>query len=279
MNNASPKATREQRRDAARAQAAQLRADQAARERRTRNILFAVLGGVVIVAVVLGIVIWRVGTANQNRSLLEDFAGAVPANSDIRGGVTVGPTGTAGEVTEGAPTLTVHLDFMCPYCGDFEAANAVELDELRADGDLNVTYRVVANLDRFSNGTAFSTRSANAAATVASVSPEHYVAFIEGMFANQPEENTDGLSDAQIAQIAVEAGVPQEVADTFATGIYNEWVGVATQQSSREGVRGTPSAFLDGVQVPNTVNFYQPGVLATWLAEQGIGGEDPLGSR
>lgn len=257
-------ASREQRRQEARAKADQLRQEQAARERRSRTILIAVLGGIVALVVVVGIVIFN----ESKKTLLDDFNGAVPANSDNHGGIVVGAKG-AGEPNAGAKDLQVYLDFMCPYCGQFEAANAADLTGLRDAGDINVTYHILSNLDRLSAGTAFSTRSANAAVTVASDAPESFVPFLEGMFANQPEENTPGLSDEEIAAIALEAGVPQEVVDTFADGTYVEWVGVATQQAVRDGYGPTPTVVLDGTKVEG-VPYYEPGQLAAWLATQGV---------
>ncbi|MBN8881691.1 protein-disulfide isomerase [Salana multivorans] len=258
-------ASREERRQAARTKAEKLRQEQAARERRSRNILIGVLVGIVALVAVVGVFIFQ----ESKKTLLDDFAGAKPANADNHGGIVVGATGTAGEKTGGGKNLQVYLDFMCPYCGDFEAANATDLDDLRASGGLNVTYHVMSNLDGLSSGTAFSTRAANAAATVASESPEHFVAFVEGMFANQPEENSTGLTDEEIASIAVTAGVPQEVADTFAAGTYTEWVGVATQQAKRDGVGGTPTVLFNGKKVEQ-VAYYTQGELATWLKDQGV---------
>lgn len=259
-------ASREDRRQAARAKAEQLQRQQAARERRSRNILIAALAGIVALVVVVGIVIFN----ESKKTLLDSFEGAVPANSDNRGGFTVGPD-AAGEPTRGAKTLALYLDFMCPYCGEFETANAEDLKELRANGDLNVTYHVVSNLDRASQGSQFSTRTANAVATVGDAAPEALVPFIEGVFANQPEEGTTGLTDAEIVQIALDAGVPQDVADTFVDGKFNDWVAVASEQAKRDGAPGTPTVKLNGDQLPRTVNYYQPGALAAWLAEEGVG--------
>lgn len=264
------KPTREERRQAAREQAEKLRKQQAASERRTRNILFAVLGVFVIGAIIAVAVIFN----QSQKSLLEDFEGETPANTDTYGGIVVGASGVAGEATEGADTLQVYLDFMCPFCGQFETANAEDLKELREAGELNVVYHPEANLDGYSLGALYSTRAANAAATVANSAPDQFLAFIEAMFANQPAENTEGLTDEQIATIAVEAGVPQEVADTFAGGVYTDWVGVATQQGNRDVGGGTPVIVLNGEQVdPNVeeLNYYTDGALKTWLASKGIG--------
>lgn len=263
--------TREQRRDAARAQAAQMRAAQEARERRTRNILIGVLGFIIVLAVALGIVIWQIGAHNAKKTVLDDFEGAVPANVNNHGGVVVGQSGVAGEATPGAPDLDVYIDFMCPICGEFERINADDLETLRTQGDLNVTYNIISILDRYSTGDSqFSTRSANAAATVANGAPAQFVDFVEAMFEHQPEEQTAGLTDAEMTQIAIDAGVPEDVANTFADGTYIEWVTEATEQATKDGVTGTPTVFFDGKKLTD-VSYFTPGALGTWLADQGVG--------
>lgn len=267
----SAKQTKDARREAARAQAEKLRQQQDAREKRSRNILMAVLAGIVVLVIAVGFFIWR---SSQN-TLLDSFDGAAPSTSDNHGGISVGADGEAGTVNEGSPVMQVYVDFMCPFCGDFEEVNAADLEELRAAGDLTVTYQFMSNLDQLSQGTQYSTRAANAAATVANDAPEQFVPFVEALFANQPAENTPGLSDEEIAALAVEAGVPQEVADTFADGVYTEWVGEATAQANREGVRGTPTVKLDGETPPTegaeVVNYYTAGELRAWIEANGGG--------
>lgn len=252
-------ATREERRQVARAKAEELRKEQAAREKRNRNILIAALVAIVALVVVVGVVIFN----ESKKTLLDDFDGARPAGSDNRGGITVGAAG-AGEANAGAADLQVYLDFMCVYCAEFENVNSTDLAELRGAGDLNVTYHIMGNMGEFS------VRSANAAATVANDAPDLFAPFIEGIFALDPSQ-IGGLTDEQIAEVALEVGVPQEVVDTFAAGTFNDWVGVATQQDRRDGVTGTPSVFFDGDRLPEDVNYFEPGVLAAWLAEQGVG--------
>ena len=56
-------------------------------------------------------------------------------------------------------------------------------------------------------------KSANAAAVVAQRAPDSYPDVVAGLFADQPEEGTTGLTDEQIAAIAVDAGVPESVTE------------------------------------------------------------------
>ena len=263
----SAKQTKDARRDAARAQAEKMRQQQDAREKRSRRILMGVLAGILALVVGVGVAIFN----SSQKTLLDAFDGAQPTTANNHAGIPAGADGVAGTFDKDAPVLQVYVDFMCPYCGDFEEANAAELKTLRDAGDLTVNYHLLSNLDQLSMGTKYSTRAANAAATVANDSPEHFVAFVEGLFAKQPEENTTGLTDEEIAAIAVEAGVSQEVADTFSKGTFSDWVTEGTKQAKREGVGGTPTIKLDGSTPPETVNYFQPGVLGTWLAGEGVG--------
>lgn len=84
-SSGSAKQDKDARREAARAQAEQLRKSQAARERRSRNILLGVLGGVIVIVVAIGAFIFT----QSQKTLLDDFDGAVPANTDNRGGLGV----------------------------------------------------------------------------------------------------------------------------------------------------------------------------------------------
>ena len=63
--------------------------------------------------------------------------------------------------------VAVYSDYLCPICGVFEQTNGATLDELRQSGEIVLEYHPVSILDRKSGGTAYSTRSATAAALVA----------------------------------------------------------------------------------------------------------------
>lgn len=216
------------------------REEQARRERRTRLTFVGV--AVALVAVVAVTVAVIMGQAS--RSLLDGVDG--PAAADDSGGIVVGQDGV-GAPTDGAPTVAVYADFMCPFCGQFESANGPVLDELRRAGEATVVYHPVAYLDGLSQGTMYSTRSAQAAAVVAQDSPEHFVPFWEELFANQPAENTPGLSDGEIAELARGVGVPQEVVDTFTDGRFTEWVKAASDQATRDLPRpATPTILIEG---------------------------------
>lgn len=258
--------TKAERREAARREAERLAARQAATERR--NKLIIIIASVLVAALVglAGFFIWR----ESQRTLLTDFEGAVPAGSTDTGGITFGEGAVAGTAVEGAPQVDLYVDFMCPICGQYDAVNRTDIRTMLDDGAATIVVHPLNFLDEQSLGTAYSTRAANAFAVAAAEAPEVAMDFLEALFDNQPAEQTEGLTDAQIAEIAVAAGVPQEVADTFAAGTYSEWVAVASNQAGADDVTGTPTTFIDGERWGSQGEWAEAGQLYT-----AVTGEEP----
>jgi len=224
--------------------------------------------------------------AADTRNQLPDKADPAPAPlSDVAdgprgstgsGGIPVGPEGVAGAVHGAAPgavVVSVYVDYMCPYCGQFEQVNGPILDQLRGEGTIVVEYHPVSILDEASLGTAYSTRAAAAAALVADQAPEAFIAFNTALFATQPAENTTGLTDAEIAALARGAGAPEGVASTIESGAYLagpgsfvNWVGAATDRAARDlGRLATPTVLIDGA--PLNADWAVPGALAQAIAD------------
>lgn len=199
-----------------------------------------------------------------------------PRGSTESGAIPVGPEGVAGTVDGAAAdvvVVSVYVDYMCPYCGQFEQVNGPTLDQLRGDGTIIVEYHPVSILDDASLGTAYSTRAAAAAALVADQAPEAFVTFNTALFATQPAENTAGLTDPEIATLARGAGVPEGVASTIESGAYLagpgsfvDWVGAATDRAAQDlGRLATPTVLIDGA--PLNTDWAVPGALAQAIAD------------
>jgi protein-disulfide isomerase len=231
---------------------------QAAAERRSRvrRRLFAA-GGVVILGLVVAIVVSLVKAA--------DDAGDDPITAAASAGPVVVPSsGTAaGAIVTGpanAPvTVAVYLDYLCPYCGRFEKANAAELERLIAAGTVRLELHPLAFLDRLSAGTRYSTRTANAIATVADAAPERVLAFNRALYERQPAENGPGLTDDEIRAIAAGVGVDPAVTDRFRHGTFESWVTAATSAAVDDGVSGTPTVRVNGKAF--TGDLYTAGAL------------------
>jgi protein-disulfide isomerase len=229
----SQKKNAEVRRTEARARAEQLRLDSERRARRQRTLVVAITAAVVVALVVgVGIVVQRA------RSEAAANAAGPPGLSE-RGGLVLG--------SDDAPvTVTTYIDFMCPSCAAFETENGPLLDELREKGEVRVEYVPIAILDRYSEGTRYSTRSAGAAYCVAEEDPELLPQLVSALYENQPEEGSTGLGTDVIVQIADVIGVGDAAQQCIRDERYDGYAATVTDQASRDGVQGTPTVLVDG---------------------------------
>src|SRR5699024_3033328 len=130
------------------------------------------------------------------------------------GGIPFGAEG-AGSTNEGAPEVDIYLDFMCPYCGDFEQVNGQDLAQAAADGEATIIYHPLNYLDRFSEGTEYSTRTAAAFAYVANEAPDQALDFMAALFGLQTEEVYDVLTVEESTVSAVSERVLQTWPDVW----------------------------------------------------------------
>ncbi len=245
---------------AARARAIELKA----RERRvqTRNRILAVVG----ILVAVGLVVWGAKYIADQGGVPDSGVLKVPAAADESGGFLLNQDGSIGGTPpEGAVRLDVYVDLMCPICHTFEQINGADVEKLRKDGTIAVYYHPVSILDRLSRGTHYSTRAAAALATVAEYDPAHFEAFFAALFDHQPDENTTGLSNAEIADIATSAGVSSDAVGRFDDGEFTRWVTDATNGASVDGLTGTPWIRIERQIDINPGQWSQAGYLSQAL--------------
>jgi protein-disulfide isomerase len=243
MSN-KPSGKKKGQRAAAAAKVAEMRRQQAAKERR-RNILLGVA-----VAAAVALIIGGAVYLNSSRDTTGDTSAAVPSGLVDAQGFVRGK--------DSAPVhLVMYEDFMCPICGQFEKDQADFLAQQVSAGSVQVEYRPIAILDRESNGTNYSTRSANATACVLTDAGATAAGKMHDLlYANQPEENSDGLPDSQLVDLAVQAGADKSAVQTCIDNqTYKGWVANVTDQSSKDGVTGTPTAVLDGTMLDSNTTL------------------------
>ena len=274
-----------------------LREAQLKKEKRNS---WLIRGGVVVAAVAIVVIIALIVIQTQKGNAPIADSGAVPANANSYGGVTVAkngaivaPTTTAKTVdvksVPAAPTaqpkavadpakigikasasgqpaqVVVYLDFMCPACQSFEQNYGPGLDTLRNEGKLTVEYRALPFLDRFSSGTNYSSRAAAAAACVVEQSPDKYKAYLDSLYANQPKENSSGLDNATLEKLATEAGAAS-INSCVDAKTYRPFVAYTGAVGVSAGVSATPTVFVQGQQwMPDKVNQFST-FLSTVLA-------------
>jgi protein-disulfide isomerase len=211
----------------------------AAAKRRKMTIWTSV--AVVAVLVIAGLIGFGV-YANQSKTT---------ASKVVTPSVAV-DSGTAFTVGTGPVTIDLYEDFMCPICHQFEIDSGATINQLVADKKVTVRYHMVAILDDRSQGTNYSTRAAGAAAEAAQEGK--FQEFFDVLYANQPEENSTGLSDAKLIELGKSVGL----GDAFATAVnnktYDPWVATVTDTFSARGFNGTPTIVINGKQLTGANN-------------------------
>ena len=158
-------------------------------------------------------------------------------------------------------TVDIYQDFMCPYCGKFDRAQSADLTSLVDAGTVKVVIHVMNFLDSSSNGSKYSSRAADAFVTVARQQPSAALAFNTALYADQPAEGSNGLTDAQIADRARSAGVSDSVVATFANQPNADFVTKSNQAAFDEGIQSTPTVKINGTVF--TGDLYTAGTLKT----------------
>ena len=160
--------------------------------------------------------------------------------------------------------MDTYIDFMCPVCNQFEQAYGESIQSLVDDGTITLNIHPISILDRASQGTEFSTRSANAMYCVAAADGTAAVPFMQAMFANQPEEGSTGLTNEQILAIAAGAGVTG-IDACVNDGEYSAYVTAMTEKTpvapGASGI-GTPTIAINGEVIANST-LPAPADLAT----------------
>ena len=269
--NAAPS----ERRDAVREKAQQVKARQSRARLIRRTSLVAI--AVAFVAVIAVVVTWTVSSSASKPTMspakgvnggfvVTDVTGAGVADDSGAGGLVEGEASTTPE-TEPTPTSTpteapavdirVYVDYLSTGSREFQLANMKQLSQWIDDGAATLTYYPVAMLTAKSNGTKYSLRAAGAAACVAQHSPDYFFAFNDALLRQQPAVDSDGLSDAELADLARATGLddPKVVRACIEDQAYASWAKTATEQALKElpdtdgvALTGTPMVLVNGTQ-------------------------------
>lgn len=283
--------SKNQRRDAAREKARQLREEQKKKDRRNRFILQGSL--IVVVLAIIAAVVFVITS-----TIRPPAPGPLNMLSD---GIKIGegfhavktaalqpseePVPSASNEPADVLDIRVYVDYMCPICGNFEKANAAQIKKLVQDGAATLEIHPVAILDRVSMGTKYSTRASNATACVANFSPDNFFDFSAILFANQPEENSAGLDDDTLIGFAKEVGVSKytDIVSCIKNQTFKAWVAsstdrfinnpfpnVAAQPPAGQG-HGTPTIFVNGqlyqYNFDQTTGAFDPQEFAAFLVK------------
>ncbi|HEY1966877.1 MAG TPA: thioredoxin domain-containing protein [Pseudonocardia sp.] len=188
----------------------------------------------IIVAVVLAIVVLG-GWAFIS---LKDRSSGGPVTPDYTASV-VGATVVAGKPAKN--TVDVYEDFLCPYCGRFEARDGDKIIQAINDGKIQVVYHPVAILNQHTTPTGYSLRAANAGlcAAAAGIFPTYH----RKLFAEQPAEGSAGLTNQELIAKAHQLGdVPADFAKCVSSTKYQTGVTQETLRAAKNATIRAPGA-------------------------------------
>ena len=204
------------------------------RQQGERRVRFASAATALVLVALVG-----VGIGIQ-ASRIPAPTGPVPTGVSLADGVTVGRST--------APvTLDLYEDPQCPVCAQFESQVGPAISGWIASGKVTVHYHVISFLDSAST-TKYSSRAANALYAAAGVSPDAFAKYHQLLYQQQPAEGSAGLTEDTLVQLAQQAGAGA-AADQIRAGTYADYVARATDQSSKDGVTGTPTVLVNGKAV------------------------------
>lgn len=279
-----PQPSKKDRREEAREKARNMRIEEQKRKKRNSILVRSGIGvGVLAVAAIVALVIVN-STAPAAAGPLNMASDGILLTGDGTSVTAVETTAVPADATPD-PTdqtkltdtanIVTYVDYLCPYCGDFEKANAQQITDWVTAGNATLEVHPLSILDSNSAGSKYSTRAANAAACVANYDPDHFLAVNAALFANQPQEGTTGLTNKQLVSLVEEAGVTDAaVAKCINDQEFSTWVAGATDRalagpipnSDITNVTGTPTVLVNGVAYKGSLT--DATAFASFVAEQ-----------
>jgi len=282
-SDSSPSKNR--RRDATRVKAQELRVSQKKKDRRNRVFLQGGIGvvSIAIVALVAVVIVNSIEPAGPGpKNMASDgvlISEGMVATLTPALAPEAAPRPSEPDPTGAVANIRIYVDYLCPLCGDFEAANTEQIGQWVGSGAATVEIHPVAILTGKSAGTKYSLRAANAAACVANYSPDDFFAFSSALFVDQPEETSPGRSDDEIKAVVKDAGVSNALSSINSCiddGTFESWVKTATDRSiagpipnsSLKSIIGTPTVLVNGK--PYTGSIDDPKEFA-YFVQQALG--------
>jgi protein-disulfide isomerase len=184
------------------------------------------------------------------------------------------PVATDVSESSGIANIVIYLDYLCPYCGDFENTNAEQIASWVTSGAATLEVHPISILDSQSQGSEYSTRAANAASCVANFDPDNFLAVNTSLFANQPAEATTGLTNDELTELVAAAGADgDDVASCISDGTFSEWVAASTDRALEgplpntevAAVTGTPTVLVNGSQYSGALD--DPDAFSTFVTD------------
>ena len=231
--------TRRARRAAERQAAAPIRGSGSSGAGRSPILLItALVGGLAVVLLGALVIMQGSGPAKVDASGL--IAPTTFAPAELAAGRALGKA-------DAPVTLDVWSDFQCPACGQYaEIVEPVLIRNYVTPGTLRIVHHDAAFQGERTK-LPYDESVEPAAGARCAAAQEKYWPFHDWLFANQSGENKGAFADARLRAIATNVGLDVLAWDACrATGEQQTAVRSETAQGVANGVRSTPTMFLNG---------------------------------
>jgi protein-disulfide isomerase len=255
--------TKAQRQNAAREKARLMREEAKKKARRNRIILQSSIGLVIVaVIVVVAIVIVNVSrpTSNAGPKNMKSDGFLLTSTTDyVATPAHTGKPTPTKQPDDGKAHITLYEDLQCPVCKQFEEANDTQISQWLDAGTATLEIHPISFLDNASLGNRYSSRAASALGCVAQYAPSKFFAVNKAFYDNQPEENTNGKSDAQIISTIKKGGASSSaISQCVKDERFKGWVKQTYDRtmtgkspipnSDLKKIDGTPTIIVNGQQ-------------------------------
>ena len=252
--------TKAERREAARARARALRAEQerrAQRQKVTRRALIA--GGALVL----------VGGTTAGTLLVIDQKKKEKERRELR---------EIGTVNEGARELKIIFDYACHFCANLDVAHAEEFSTLVAEKKITLVFQPAKIL-----GQAWTDWCMTAVGLALDNEPDKVLAvhsaLLEALARIYQTKDTSNYTLDGVVSVAKSAGLSASLADRIETEVtretYRDWLEAGNKTFRSYNLDSTPKAFLDGKELKLDNSFFTNTQAFTEVLGGGAGGASP----
>jgi len=200
----------------------------------TRNLVIAVVVGVVLIMLVPTLLSKKTNTSAK-----------IPASVSADRGYGI----VFNDELKGVPVLDIYEDFQCPVCAQFEKLQGDYIESLITAKKATVVYHTLSFLGPES------VNAANAAAC--SADQGKFLQYHRALYANQPQENTGVWSTDVLGVLGQAAGImSKEFTSCVNDMAYQGWVNNVATAGAKANVNSTPTVFINGKEIDRKSEYF-----------------------
>jgi protein-disulfide isomerase len=193
----------------------------------TRNLVIAVVVGVVLIMLVPTVLSKKTNTnaITPSSVSVEDGYGMV-FNKDLKD----------------VPFIEIYEDFQCPACQRFETISGEYIADLINTKQAKVAFHMLSFLGPESQ------LAANAAGCAADQGK--FLDFHKLLYANQPPENSGTWTSSYFSTLSIALGITEKSYDKcIANNEYKDWVVNVANEGAKRNINSTPTVFINGKEI------------------------------